>query len=295
MPEGPEVRRYADLLAGKLENQTLLSLTTRLKIAKKWLAENPEIVGREILSIRSHGKHLIGKITGDFYFHSHLMMWGSWHVFDAAPPDVDRRERARIVTETATAILFSAPTFALGRGNPYEQIEILGELGTDMLPYIGDFDEKAFLARLLEPKNLTAAIGVVLLDQRILAGVGNYLRAEILFNCRINPWREIGELSDAEIECLLKTIPHFGLLAYQTGGFTVTEENKQRLLTEPGLAYKLGSEWGTRHYVFRRTNLPCLICGEKVRQKRQVTRADEENGDKTRIIYFCPQCQNVVR
>ncbi|MEP6925699.1 MAG: DNA-formamidopyrimidine glycosylase family protein [Pyrinomonadaceae bacterium] len=295
MPEGPEVRRYADLLAEKLEGQQLTGLWTRLKIAKSWLATHEsEIVGQQIERIRSHGKHLLGFLSGDFYFHSHLMMWGRWQIFDRPPEEIDRRERTRIITLNTTAVLFSAPTFVLGQGNPYEQIPILAELGTDVLPYVGDFYVKDFLQRLFAPENLDTDIGAALLNQRIIAGIGNYLRAEILFNCRINPWRKIGELNHKEIDCLANTIPHFAALAYKTGGFTVTEENKQRLLTENGMTYRAGSEWGARHYVFRRTNLPCLECGEKIRQKRQVTRtADNGEDDKTRIIYFCPKCQNV--
>lgn len=292
MPEGPEVRRYADLLAANLEGQQITDFWTRLKIAKAWLLEN-EIVGQKILQIRSHGKHLLGFLSGDVYFHSHLMMWGKWQISDVPPAEIDRRERTRIVTEKATAILFSAPTFALGRGNPYEQIPILAELGTDVLPYTGNFDAADFQKRLFAPDNLSTTIGAALLNQRIVAGIGNYLRAEILFDCRIDPWREIGELSTAEIECLAAAIPRFSALAYQTGGFTVSETNKQRMLNEASLAYRTGSEWGARHHVFRRTNLPCLNCGDKIRQKRQVTYSDDEK-EKTRIIYFCPSCQNVT-
>lgn len=293
MPEGPEVRRYADLLATNLEEQTLTQIWTRLKIAKAWLAEREsEIIGRKILKIGSHGKHLLCRFDGDFYFHSHLMMWGKWLVFETAPEEIDPRERARIETSKATAVLFSAPTFALGRGNPYEQIPILAELGKDVLPYTGDFDAEDFAKRLFSGENLSQTIGAALLNQRIVAGIGNYLRAEILFNCRINPWKIVGELTTAEIECLSYTIPHFAVLAYKTGGRTITDAERERLLNEHGMAYQTGKEWGARHYVFRRTNLPCLMCGTPVRQKRQITYADEER-EKTRIIYFCPNCQNV--
>lgn len=295
MPEGPEVRRYADLLAANLEEKEILDFSTRLKVAKAWLAENKDLIlGQTVRQIRSHGKHLICRFSNDAYFHSHLMMWGKWQIFPENPAEIDRRERARIVTENATAILFSAPTFNLGIGEPYNQIEILSSLGRDILPYpdAGDFDRKDFLERLFAPENLDTTIGAALLNQRIVAGIGNYLRAEILFNCRINPWTLVGELSEKEIDCLSLTIPHFAVLAYKTGGFTVTEENKERLLTEPGLAYRTGNIWGARHYVFRRTNLPCLNCGEKIRQQRQVTHFNDE-GEKTRIIYFCPNCQSV--
>ena len=297
MPEGPEVRRYADLLDANLAGEKLLDLTTRLKIGKAWLAENkPKIVGQKILQIRSHGKHLIGFLSGDFYFHSHLMMWGRWQIEAESPVDVDRRERARIVTAKATAILMSAPTFELGRGDVYEQNELLQSLGNDVLPYDGEFDRESFLRKLLAPENLQTEIGAILLNQRVVAGIGNYLRAEILFVCQINPWRVVGELSQTEIDCLCETIEHLCRSAYKSGGYTVTETAKNRLLTEDGLAYKKGSEWGARHYVFRRTNLPCLNCGQKIRQKRQVTRQKDEETDtdeKSRIIYFCPNCQAV--
>jgi hypothetical protein len=78
--------------------------------------------------------------------------------------------------------------------------------------------------------------------------------------------------------------------AYVTSGFTVSDEARTRLINDPSLVYTPGSEYGTRHYVFRRTNLPCLVCGTTIRQLRQVTQSDEE-GEKTRIIYFCPTCQ----
>jgi endonuclease VIII len=293
MPEGPEVRRYADLLASHLEEQTLVGLWTRLKIAKAWLAaRETDIIGRKILKIRSHGKHLLGYFENDFYFHSHLMMWGKWIVFETPPEEIDRRERARIIAPGACAVLFSAPTFALGTGDPYRQIPILAELGKDVLPYTGDFDREDFARRLFAPENLSETIGAALLNQRIVAGIGNYLRAEILFNCRINPWTLVGELTTRDVECLSYTIPHFAILAYKTGGRTVTDDERDRLLTENGLAYRTGSDWGARHYVFRRTNLPCLTCGTKIKQRRQITYADEER-EKTRIIYFCPLCQRV--
>ena len=63
------------------------------------------------------------------------------------------------------------------------------------------------------------------------------------------------------------------------------------MASEPSLVYQPGREYGTRHLVFRRTNLPCLRCGEKVRQLRQRTSQDDE--ERTRIVYFCAKCQKV--
>ena len=297
MPEGPEVRRHAEALRQALTPHPLLSLSARTKAAKAWLAARPGLLeGRRVESVRSRGKNLIGQIEGGYYFYSHLMMWGRWHVFFGdAPPETDRRERARIVVPDAAAVLFSAPVFELGEGDPFQQVETLRLLGPDALPYEGEggFDTPCFLSRLLAPAHRERTVGAVLLDQTVVAGLGNYLRAEILFLCRLDPWRPVRALTPDDLDCLSRTLPAVAGRAAATGGVTVPEEMQARMQTEPGLAYNPDSPWGTRHWVFRRTNLPCLVCGGPIRQKRQVTRQDED-GTKERIIYFCPVCQNTA-
>jgi formamidopyrimidine-DNA glycosylase len=140
-------------------------------------------------------------------------------------------------------------------------------------------------------------VGAALLDQTVLAGVGNYLRAEILWACRIDPWRAVGDLEPEEWACLDREVPRVSDLAYREGGRTVAEADRERMTAEPGMTYNAPQDWSTRHAVFRRTNLPCLRCGGPVRQKRQTTREDptgENGGDKERIIYFCPVCQGTA-
>lgn len=292
MPEGPEVRKYADALHEALTGRVILSLEARTKEARKWLQENEQrVLGRRVERVISRGKHLIGYIQGNFFFHSHLMMWGRWQTF-REPPEKDRRERARIVVEGAAAILFSAPIFNAGEGDPYEVIEILPTLGPDALPYHGPFDRGEFLRRLLEYKDET--IGAALLNQRIVAGLGNYLRAEILFNCKLNPWLTVGELSQRNLSCLSKTIPRLARDAYKRSA-TAKEKDRKRMASDASLVYQPGREYGTRHMVFRRTNLPCLRCGQKIRQLRQRTIPMEgDDEERTRIVYFCAKCQRVT-
>jgi formamidopyrimidine-DNA glycosylase len=202
MPEGPEVRKYADALDATLTGRAIVSVEARTKDARKWLQDNEQrLRERRIERVVSHGKHLIGYIEGRFFFHSHLMMWGRWQTFGPTRsrrkpielPEKERRERARIVVEGGAAILLSAPIFNVGEGDPYKQMEILATLGPDALPYRGGFKRAEFLRRLLEHRY--ERIGAVLLNQRIVAGLGNYLRAEVLFNCKLNPWLTVGELA----------------------------------------------------------------------------------------------------
>ena len=294
MPEGPEVRRYAEALDAALAGEPVVEIAARTRAAKAWLAERgDDIVGRRVERVRSHGKHLVGWLEGGFYFHAHLMMWGRWQLLPTDPDEArDRRERARIVTPTVTAQLLSAPIFDVGEGDPTADVEHLATLGPDALPYFeeGPFDAIGFFERLLLPENAHREIGAALLDQQIVAGLGNYLRAEVLFVCRIDPWRRVGDLTSEELAGLERAIPEVTRRAYETGGATVSDAARERMRADPSLVYREGRDYGTRHHVFRRTNLPCLACGATIRQSRQVTRADEE-GEKTRIIYFCPRCQ----
>ncbi len=309
MPEGPEVRKYADALAAVLSGRKITSLQARTREARAWLQDNESrLLGQRVERVVSHGKHLIGYIEGGFFFHSHLMMWGRWQTFAPTTannkgkqsaivelPEKDRRERARIVVAGGAAILLSAPIFNVAQGDPYERIEILATLGPDALPYNRKFDQVEFQRRLLLPENREIPIGAALLDQRIVAGLGNYLRAEILFACRLDPWRRVIDLTERNLSCLLRTVPRLARAAYKRGA-TAARKDRERMAADPSLVYQPGREYGTRHLVFRRTNLPCLRCGEKIRQLRQKTnnreRAEDEE-ERTRIVYFCAKCQKV--
>lgn len=306
MPEGPEVRRHAVTLNEALSGSPLIQVTARTRAAKAWLLEHPDaLVGRRVLSVRAHGKNLYGIIEGDYFFYSHLMMWGRWQVLPTAEAGApDRRERARLVNDECAAILFSAPVFEIGAGEPYAVHPYLRALGPDTLSYDGaPFDSAEFLRRLLSETKREREIGAALLDQTISAGIGNYLRAEILFQCRLNPFTRVADLAPNALDCLCATIPAVVARAYELRGVTIDEAQQAHLREDPALSYPNTRDRHTsaRHAVFRRTNLPCLMCGDTVRQLRQITRiaGDDEDGsleaapERSRIIYFCPTCQGI--
>ena len=299
MPEGPEVQRSADLLHDALAGHTIRTFDARTKVARAWLADHEgAFEGRRVERVWAHGKHLVGQVEGGLFFHSHYLMWGRWRVVPLDAEEVatrDRRERARILTDDAAALLFSAPTFDVGEGDPYAVIPALPRLGPDVLDE--PFDAAEFLRRLaLDPDR---TVGAALLDQTVAAGIGNYLRAEILYACRMDPWRLVGELDEAERGCLAETVPQLCRLAYEAGGRTVPEAVQAEMMDDRDLRYSPHAHtWNTRHWVFRRTNLPCLTCDDHVRQAHQLTRewVDDDTGEtveKKRIIYFCPTCQPV--
>jgi formamidopyrimidine-DNA glycosylase len=164
-----------------------------------------------------------------------------------------------------------------------------------VLPYNRKFDDAEFRRRLLLPEQLHMPIGAALLNQRIVAGLGNYLRAEVLFACRLDPWQLVADLSERDLDCLIRTIPKLAWRAYKQSA-TAGKGDREKMTNDATLVYQPGREYGTRHLVFRRTNLPCLRCGEKVKQLRQKTyntEPAEEAEERTRIVYFCAKCQKV--
>jgi formamidopyrimidine-DNA glycosylase len=114
-----------------------------------------------------------------------------------------------------------------------------------------------------------------------------------LFDCKLNPWLTVDNLTQRNLACLSKAIPRLTRDAYERGA-AAADEDRKRMARDPSLVYQPGREYGTRHLVFRRTNLPCLRCGEKIRQLRQKTiRSQEDDVERTRIVYFCAKCQKV--
>jgi formamidopyrimidine-DNA glycosylase len=301
MPEGPEVRRHADALHDLLAGRRLVAVQARTKAAKAWLAEHQHaFAGRRVEWVRSHGKNLVALVEGGLYFYSHLMMWGRWELHPVAPPPEtwDRRERARLIAEAGhpAAVLLSAPVFEVGEtnGDPFAEHPYLASLGPDILPYpgAGPFAASCFVGRLCSPENREREVGAALLDQKVVAGIGNYLRAEMLFAAGVCPFRRVADLSSREVSDLCRIIPEIARRAYETGGVTVPPATRERMRADrTRFVYPNGSEeWGTRHWAFRRTNLACVVCGTPIKQKRQVTLSTDE-GDKERVVYFCPVCQ----
>jgi endonuclease-8 len=149
-----------------------------------------------------------------------------------------------------------------------------------------DFDPRLFLHRLNDPGNLDQEIGPVLLYQSVAAGLGNYLKSDILFECKINPWTLVRDLTAEQQQCLAETVPDIGQRALRNRGQTVTDDVMARLETE-AQANGTTVRWRDKHWVFRQSSRPCKVCGTPIKQKRQGP------GDG-RVTFFCPQCQGVA-
>ena len=261
MPEGDTVYRSAHNLADALDGQVLTRCDVRVpKFA------TVDLTGETIDSVVPRGKHLLMRI-GDAVIHSHLKMEGSWHLYSLTG-DRPKWHRpafhARIVLETAEwqAVGFELGLLEIVPRSAEE--DVVGYLGPDLLG--ADWDADEALRRLTaDPER---PIGLALLDQRIMAGLGNVYRAELCFLRGVLPTRPVGESGD-----LVRTI------ALAKKLITVNRERIERTTTG-------NLRPGQQLWVYGRDRKPCRRCGTAIRRGEL---GDDEL--QLRVTYWCPRCQ----
>ena len=209
--------------------------------------------GRRLERVDSHGKHLLLRF-GDLVLHSHLGMSGSWHTYRRGERWRRPRRAAWVVLAGGRreAVQFGGPTLRVLAADRLRLDPTLTRLGPDVLGE--DFDPEAVAAAMRGQPDRT--LGDALLDQRLLAGVGNIFKSEACFAARVDPWRRLGDLSTGELRAVLDAARELMLAAVASG-------------RQP-------------HAIYRRRG-PCPVCGGPVSARGQ--------GDANRTTYWCGRCQ----
>jgi endonuclease-8 len=244
VPEGDSLHRAA-LRLQVLVGQTVGVETPHPRAAVKQLAERLD--GLRLESVEAVGKNLLLRFEGGHVLRSHLRMTGRWRVVPRGTP---RAGRPWLVLRGAEheAVLWNGPILEL-----VTSCYLRGSTGPDILAAEPDYDTMAANLRAQPARQ----IGDALLDQRLVAGIGNIWRSEALWDARVSPWRPLETVSDTELREIL--------------------DAAHRLMS--------ASVEGVRplHRVYRRTGRPCRRCGTPIRAHAQ--------GDGARIAYWCPTCQ----
>jgi len=267
VPEGDTIYRAATVLRRALAGRLVSGFRSDVPQVTAAAARTP-LRGRTVSAVEAKGKHLFirfGDAPDDPVLRSHLGMHGSWHIYRPGEPWQRPERQARVVIETDSFVApcFNAPTMELRTARELAADPQLAALGPDAISDAFDADEA--VRRLRARTDL--AIGVALLDQRALAGVGNVFKSELLFICKTSPFRKVAELDDAQLRALAEEA-HRQLVANRGGGTRVTRPGAPRHETL---------------WIYGRAGKPCRVCGTIVRLRRQ--------GDAGRITYFCPACQ----
>lgn len=277
MPEGDSYTRAADKLRPVLIDQELRAVDG-VPAVRKWA---PKLLDRSVREIRTHGKHILFDIEGDVTIHVWLGMPGRWRVRDSAGRTVsveaerrrgrsarDPRGAARLIlgTDRHVATCYSAPTVEVERTRVIDRI--IDRLGPDVLA--DEFDWDLFRDKV---SKLPAETWVtdVLLDQRIMAGVGNEYKNEVMFLERLHPKTPLGSLDAEGVEALAARSRRLMLPNAHRPGRVTT-----------GVRGDSMESW-----VFERTGKPCRRCRTGI--------VSEHIGEPfPRITYWCPKCQPAV-
>ena len=269
MPEGDTLYRTAAGLRPYLVGRTVSAARASGPGAVPQL---DRIVGQEITAIEALGKNLLIRFGNGLEVRTHLRMNGSWHRY--RPGERWRRSpaRARLVLEVpgAVAVCFDAPVVELLEQRTESLHPALGRLGPDLLAT--DFDAVQAQHRLREPSRAQLAIGVALLDQRALAGIGNVYKNEILWIEAVSPFARVADLDDAVLVRLIAAARRL-LLANAAPG-----RGPERVTT----AGDRGAPGAL--YVYGRAGRPCRRCRARIASIQQGT-------DLPRTTYWCPVCQ----
>jgi endonuclease-8 len=253
MPEGDTLVRAADGLRPYLVGRTVTGAAARPPGPRV-----QRVVGSAVTAVEAKGKNLLIRFDNGLELRTHLRMQGSWHRY--RPGERWRRApaRARVVLEVpgSVAVCFDAPVVELFEQRTEGLHPSLSRLGPDLLKPPVDVDEA--VRRLREPARADLDIAVALLDQRALAGIGNEVKNEVLWQARTSPFTPVRSLQDAVL----------------------------RELVERAIAVlRRGAETGRRpRSVYGRAGRPCPRCGATVR-------VEPHRAELPRLTYWCPSCQ----
>ena len=193
MPEGDTIARAASALQRALAGRTVTAFATGLAPLARVDDDTP-LAGRTIDACRAVGKHLLMVFSGGLILRTHMRMHGSWHLYRPGErwQRPARAARIRIDTDAWVAVAFDVPVAEFLREEDLHRHRPLATLGPDLADPA--FDRAEALARL--DAGGDRAIGDALLDQRLVAGVGNVLRSETLFVAGVHPETPVARLDE---------------------------------------------------------------------------------------------------
>lgn len=259
MPEGDTIHRAAAALRTALVGRAITGFD-----AERLVGPTPT-VGSAVEDVASHGKHLEIDFDDGIVLHTHMRMTGAWHLYHPGEKWRKRKSQVRVIIETEDwiAVCFNAPIVETYRHFDARRHPRAGRLGPDLCRFDADLHE--CVARMVHYDLPNLTVAEVLLDQRVLCGVGNVYRCEVLWACGVSPWAPVRDVPQSTALDLVMTAAS-QLRANIDSPVRVTAPE-----VPGGLA------------VYGRNGQKCTRCGDVIR----VTK----HGEMARLLYWCPGCQ----
>jgi endonuclease-8 len=265
MPEGHTIHRIARLQRGRLTGGPVVAWSPQ----GRFEADAERIDGHRITSVEAHGKHLVHHFDHDVLLHIHLGLFGLFPLHEGDPPAPSPNARLVLRGPGGEAQLSGPTVCELIDDDRWT--EIRNGLGPDPLHHPPDGVE--VLAERLTRRSVP--IGRALLDQKVIAGLGNVYRAEVLYLAGIRPTRRADRLSALEVEAVW-TLATAQLTRGEAAGRIVTVDPVD-------VGAPAGTDLGgdERLYVYKREEHPCHRCGTEIVSRMLADRR----------VWWCPTCQ----
>jgi endonuclease-8 len=274
MPEGPEIRLAADALAAVLNDQVVEEIEFGQAPLKKY---ESELTGQTISRVTNHGKAMLTHFKNGISIYSHNQLYGVWKIVRRGQlPRTKRSLRLALHTTTHSALLYSASDISVWPTENLVEHPFLKKLGPDVLD--AELRWPLLRDRLLSARFSARSLAALYLDQSYLAGIGNYLRSEILFVAKVNPWQKPSVIGKSAAVRLAKASINISTQSYHTKGITNTLK-REKALKSAGYRFE-----DRRFLVFNRESLPCYTCHQSI--------VNTPVG--SRRLYWCPSCQAPV-
>lgn len=263
MPEGPEIRRAADTLETAVKGKPLTDVWFAFEQLKPYQSQ---LIGQSVTLLETRGKALLTHFSNGLTLYSHNQLYGVWRVVDTGNmPQTTRVLRIRLQTEDKTILLYSASDIEMLTPEQLTTHPFLQRVGPDVLDL--RLTAAEVKTRLLSSRFRNRQFSGLLLDQAFLAGLGNYLRVEILWQVGLTGQHKASQLSDEQLDALAQALLDIPRLSYNTRG--QVDDNKHH-----GALF--------RFKVFHRDGESCERCGGII----------EKTTLSSRPFYWCPGCQH---
>jgi formamidopyrimidine-DNA glycosylase len=276
MPELPEVESLRRILTRSAVGRTIVGARIgRLPLRRRVVPDfGAQVAGRTIERISRRAKYLMIELSGDWIILAHLGMSGSithrHGDFDARGFDA-KHDHLEFALDDATRLVYNDPRrFGMVRLISRGDLDVIAELkGIGPEPLSADFNAEYLAA---QARGKKVAIKNLIMDQKIVAGVGNIYASEILFHAGVRPTRRARRVKRAEIELIVAFTPKVLRAAIGSGGTTFRSYRDSR--GRPG-------EFSKRLMVYGREGAPCYVCKTPIRNVVVGQRAS----------FYCPTCQ----
>ena len=271
VPEGPEIRRAADRIERSLAGSVIHDVRLTVPRLRRFRSR---LVGTRVTGVDTHGKAMLTRFDNGLTLYSHNQLYGRWYITRRNTlPKTGRSLRVALHGLTHSAWLYSATEVEILTDEQLGEHPFLRKLGPDILD--STLKPRDVCMRLESQRFHRRTLAALYLDQAFLAGVGNYLRSEILFAARLHPGVRAKDLDRRQRQRLARATLTVSRRAYELNGVTVTPK-LMKSLKRAGQNYRQ-----YRHWVFARHGEPCRRCTTAVERQLLAGRA----------VFFCPACQ----